>query len=227
MICDQLTLIANDLAKVLDEWELLGRERSAAARRERRRLLQRAILLSLRGLELVGDEEMFGDPKRFQDTLLTRFGGDPWEDAHRVSPDPVALRLFLAAECRLLRDLGLSGAAIDRLYEALEAALDVVWQGGGSAEDLWRVSEGVAEARSQLEQQLSRLSDEDHDDQVRDRIHRLFELLGGALVVAGDVAVVGPTAPVTGGLSAGGAALSVAVGVEAVKAGLQRTGPRG
>lgn len=227
MVVIEVALVTNELADLLDRWDQPGRGKTAPGREERRRLLERAIALSLRGLALLSSDEMFREPAAYMGRLDEQFRRSPWEAAREVHQDLTTLRLFLAAERRLLRDLGLSDAALDRLQGPLEAALDAVLGGRGSEADLRGLPEALEAARGQLAQELSRLSGEDRHDQVWDRIRRIFDVLGGALVVVGDVAVVAPTAPVTGGLSAAGAALSVAVGVQAVKTGLESATPRG
>jgi hypothetical protein len=73
-----------------------------------------------------------------------------------------------------------------------------------------------------LTNELDRLYDDARHKQLISRLAGVFETLGGALVVAGNAAAGAIGAPVTAGLSAAGAAVSSAAGVEIISRGVDR-----
>jgi hypothetical protein len=72
-----------------------------------------------------------------------------------------------------------------------------------------------------LEEEARRLDDESYRVILR-RLLGVFEALGGALVVGANAAVGAAGAPVSGGLSAAGAAMSAVCGTEMFSRGAKR-----
>jgi hypothetical protein len=99
----------NQVNWLLDEYDTLHDERRN--RDERRRLLQRAGMASVRGV---------GAP--FEDRR-TRAFMPPDPDFYRLleemRQDEALLRLFLKTEMRLLEDLGVSASAVKKIEDSL------------------------------------------------------------------------------------------------------------
>ncbi len=70
--------------------------------------------------------------------------------------------------------------------------------------------------------ELDRLYDDTRHKKLVARLAGVFETLGGALLVAGNAAAGAIGTPVTAGLSAAGAAVSTAAGVEVISRGVDR-----
>jgi hypothetical protein len=73
-----------------------------------------------------------------------------------------------------------------------------------------------------LHDDLARLEEEAHDELVRDRLVGVIEALAGGLIAGGNTAAGAAGVPVTFGLSAAGAAVSVAAGTEMISRGAQK-----
>src|SRR4051794_19994477 len=100
----------NRVNHVLDEFESIhGRFRS---RRRKRELLEMATHASIRGVEALIQEQWTRDPQY----LYTVFesGDDEARMREAMRQDAALLDAFVAAECRLLQDLGVQATAVDR-----------------------------------------------------------------------------------------------------------------
>jgi hypothetical protein len=230
----EICLIVNDLELILEEFEVqdgkrdrrrgLRRMVSGDGKRDRRHLLERSVLLSVRGLKLLAQEPFIYDPDEYYDTMRARLDENEWAVREELRHDSTTLKLFLEAECRLLRDLGVSGNAVGRLRDAIEGAIQETSQDRESleAQVRSRLQEQMGSLIQELTDELSRLYDDDRHEKLIARLAGVFEALGGALVVAGNAAVGAIGTPVTAGISLVGAAVSTAVGTEVISRGVDR-----
>jgi uncharacterized coiled-coil protein SlyX len=199
---DELTFIHH----ALDEAE------SSRDKQRRRERLQEALLASSRALDrLIHDEDIIATLDIARETTA------PYQDAIRqILDDSMLFGAFLNAERRLLVDLGVEGALVERLIAALRdaraadaehpVALDA------AAERLRALADELAEAREQFQ--------EDESDSRRwNLVRRSFLVVGGALVVGANALVGAAAAPATGGLSVAGAAVSASLGAVMVDRG--------
>ena len=205
MVLQQVRDEMNQLNRVLDEFETTpGGIRS---RSRRRQLLQRAILASIRGVEVLVEQK-----------YTENFGvsdDDLYRSIEDMRQDRALLRAFVQAECRLLRDLGLDKRAVERTRESLEDVLLTLNQPidpYGTGVGLERTTERLDALIQTLHQDLEMLGEEIRDEELRSRLVGVFEVLGGGLIVVANTAVGAGAAPVTFGLSTAGAAVSVAAG---------------
>jgi|SRR5579872_77329 len=153
----------NQVNRVLDEFESIhGRLRSRERKRE---LLERAILASSRGIEVLAMD------------LKTRanWGGErpDWEAVEEMRQDAALLRAFIKAECRLLDDLGVDRSATARI----ERYLTLVLAKPNRMEDpvvppLGTLEESLLYLRGQLD-------DEGNHHEVLTRLSGVLEVLGG------------------------------------------------
>jgi hypothetical protein len=205
------------LAKVLDElnqvnWLLDEYDSLREARRnrdERRRLLQRAVSASVRGIGTLVED--------VQTQKFMPVDNDFYRVLEEMRQDEALLRLFLRTEMRLLQDLGVSDSAIKKVEASLG---DVLLEFDGKPE----VAEGrLHELLSSFEQSLYALDQQDREAEVVGRLLGVVQALGGALLVgANGVAGVGSAAASLGAtvvLSAAGAAISIAAGTEVMNRG--------
>ncbi len=198
MILAQVRDEMNQVNWVLDQFESTpGRIRGAARRRQ---LLQMAILASSRGIRAL-IEEWFTRDLGFSDD-------DVYRSVEAMREDRALLRAFVQAECRLLRDLGVSGAAVQKTRMSLESVL-LTLEGAANPES---TAEQLNALLGTLEQDMSALKDEIRDEQLRRRLIGILETLGGGLIVGANAAVGAGAIPVTFGLSPIGAAISTAAG---------------
>jgi hypothetical protein len=115
MILQQVRDEMNQVNHVLDEFESIhGRFRS---RRQKRELLERATHASIRGVEALVKEQWIRDPGY----LYTVFesGEDEARMREAIRHDAALLDAFVAAECRLLEDLGVQPEAVNRVRRSL------------------------------------------------------------------------------------------------------------
>jgi hypothetical protein len=224
LFVSQIVLIQNDLDLLLDEAELEGKKR------DRTRLLERSLLLSIRGLELLREEPLIEDAEQNLEDMWRRADGNIWRVAEELRQDSTTLKLFLGSECQLLRYLGLSEGSVARINDSLRRAI----REGQALSTLVNGPTLLATSSSDgLRNQISSLVDElvselnqiYRDDRHRALVSKLvgvFETLGGALVVAGNTAVGAAAAPATVGLSVVGAGVSTILGAEIVSRGIDR-----
>jgi hypothetical protein len=197
---EEVALAANSINEILDELQASGTGGS------RRQFLTRAALTSIRGLEVLSEEPFVTDTTAY----LANLGGQYYHNrAMRevLRQSTVQLRLFMGAECRLLSDLGLSTSAVERARHNL---LTTIMSPLEEEADLGRL---LADVMAVLEGEARRLHDEGNRGIMR-RLQGVFEALSGALVVGANTAVGAAGAPITGGLSAAGATMSVVYGME-------------
>jgi hypothetical protein len=205
MILAQARDEMNQVNWVLDQFESTPRRiRNRARRRE---LLQMAVLASSRGIQVL-IEEQFTRDLGFSDD-------DIYRSVETMRQDRALLSAFVVAECRLLRDLGVSAAAVEKAKTSLENVLLTL----ESKPDPEVTVERLQALLGTLERDLSNLQDQTHDDELKQRLIGILETLGGGLIVGANAAIGIGTTPVTFGLSAVGAAISTAAGTEMVSRG--------
>jgi hypothetical protein len=224
----EISQMVNDLDLILDDFEVQDDKRN------RGRLLERAVLLSIRGLNVLVQEPFVTDPDQYLAAMQERLNRNPWAVQEEIRHDSTTLTLFLAAECRLLNDLGVSESAVSRIRNALEGAIrefpldresresPYVGQIREPSEYLQDLKDRMQSLIEILTGELDRLYDDTRHKKLIARLAGVFETLGGALIVAANAAAGGAAAPATGGLSAAGAALSAAAGVEVISRGVDR-----
>lgn len=234
MFIREICLLVNDLDLILEEFEVqdgkrarrrgVGRIFSGDGKRDRRGLLERSVLLSIRGLNLLAQEPLIYGPNEYYDSMRKRLNDNEWAVREELRHDSTTLTLFLEAECRLLRDLGVSGNAVGRIRDALEGAIQEtsVDRESLEAQVRSRLQEQMGSLIQELTGELNRLYDDDRHEKLIARLAGVFEALGGALVVAGNAAVGAIGTPVTAGISLVGAAVSTAVGTEVISRGVDR-----
>lgn len=199
-------------------WDrIVGLKRTADSKREKANLLRMASAASVRGIEALRQDILTREPLP---------GPDDRDRAIReaMRQDEALLHAFTTAECRLLSDLGVDESAVARIRDDLHASVLIVLNNPdltpAHRED---VASQLAELveRMQREVQLLRVNS-DHDELVRQVSGALAVLAGGVIVVSNGLVGAGLT-PITGGLSAGGAALSTAVGTDMISRGIDIT----
>ena len=138
--------------------------------------------------------------------------------------DSTTLTLFLAAECRLLGDLGVSDNAVGRIRDALEGAIRETSEDRETTEEQMRsrLREQIRSLIEELTAELNRLYDDSPDKKLIARLAGVFETLAGALIIAGNAAVGAIGTPVTAGVSLVGAAVLTAAGTEVISRGVNR-----
>ena len=208
MILQQVRDEMNQVNWVLDRFE--SDPRRFRGKRERKELLQMAVRASIRGVKVLIEEQWTRD--------LGVSDEDVYRSLEMMRQDQALLRAFVEAECRLLRDIGVSPEAVGRVRQSLENVL----LGFEGPPDLDQSMERLDGLMQTLRDDLARLGKEAHDELVRDRLVGVIEALGGGLIVGGNTAAAAAAAPVTFGLSAAGAAVSVAAGTEMVSRGAQK-----
>lgn len=211
MLVQEVVLMANDLADLLDQWEV------SDDKKEKRRLLERSVLLSMRAVQVLAQEPLVGDPEGYLESIAGRHFDNLWGIAEEIRHDYTTVTLFLGSECRMLQDLGLLPVAVQRLRDALERA---IMEARERPEGLrGRIDELLAELRNELR----RLYDDRRHERLMSRVLGVFEALGGALVIAANAAAGAVGAPASGGLTiVVGVPLSTAVGTEVISRGVDR-----
>jgi len=210
VIVAQVLLEAHSLDLILDEFELTGKHK------DRERLLGLGLMLSVRGLDVLIEEPFVRDPQSYVENMEQRLNANGAAVAEELRQDSAVLRAFLGAECRLLKDLGLSRDAVARTRRAIAA---VIVDGQMDPEAL---GERMVSLRDQLMQDLQQLDDDSRHRAIWRRLSGVLEVLCGAIVVAGDAIVGASAAPATAGISAQGAAVSIGAGIEVISRGVDR-----
>lgn len=146
----------NQVNRVLDKFEAVPRRFRNGKRRQE--LLQRAILASSRGIKVL-IEEQFTNDLGFSDD-------DVYRSAETMRQDRALLRAFVEAECRLLRDLGVSPSAVKRMRASLESVLLTL----DSKPDPDVAAQHLDELLDSLSHDMSVLADEIDDDQLKRRL---------------------------------------------------------
>ena len=210
MILEQVLLEAHSLDLIIDEYEVTGN------RGERKRLLERGLQTSIRGMEVLINEPFVQDPRRYVHDMEERFSSNSAAVAEELRHDAAALRVFLSAEVRLLSDLGLRPHTVTRTRSAIAEAIT---EGQRNPETL---AGRMAALVNELREELNRLEGDARHRSIWHRLSGVLMVLCGAIVIGGDTLVGGAGAPATGGLSAAGAALSIAAGTEVISQGVDQ-----
>ncbi len=171
----------------------------------RRELLEQALIASGRALhELLNDEDLIGT-LRVQGEVVEPYQGAVVE----ILQDPMLFNAFLAAERRLLADLGMDTSLVDRLILTMRELRD-----SASVEppDLGTLQERVRQLANEMAQARERVHEEEEHASRWSIVRRGFLVVGGFVVVGGNALVGAAASPVTGGLSIAGAAVSASLG---------------
>jgi hypothetical protein len=214
----EISQIVNDLNLLLDGFEVQDNKR------DRRSLLERSVLLSIRGLEILRQEPLIDNTNEYFVTMRSRLSDNEWACREELRHDSTTLKLFLGAECRLLGDLGVSDNAVSRIRDALERAVREVSEDRESLENEMRsrLKEQMSSLIAELTGELNRLYDDTRHEKLISRLVGVFETLAGALIIAGNAAVGAVGAPATAGISLVGAAVSTAAGTEVISRGIDQ-----
>lgn len=206
----EVALAANNVETILDELFVLGN------RKNRHQFLELAVLSSLRGLRILCEEPFVINPDQYLADLDKSYGANPSSVREVLRQDTARLRLFLEAECQLLRDLGVSERVVERVRRNLATAIQ------SDGQTLEGMSQLIAEVVTMLDYELTQLANNDRYDGLLQKLVGVLEALGGALVVGANAVVGAAAAPVTGGLSVFGAGVSGVLGAEVVSRGAKR-----
>lgn len=222
MFVREISMIAVDLDDLLDQYE------TEDSKKDKRRLLERSLMLSIRGLTLLGREPLIASTRARLNNMRSQFSDNVQDVLEELRQDSTTLELFLGAECRLLEDLGLNEAAIARIRTAMERSVeegkalsraqgeDAPWL------DSSALASGIEELVGILEYEFRTLYDDERHTKLLKRLIGVFEVLGGALIVAGNAAAGAAAAPATVGLSTLGAAASTAIGTDVLGRGMDQ-----
>jgi hypothetical protein len=199
---------------------LLDQAESTRDPRRKGELVAAASRGAIRGLDaLIRSEWLHRVPLQVE-------SNDTWSV---VRGDEAAAQLFVAAECRLLEDMGVRPEAVAKIKGSLERALLDPVTSADAQELTNRIREvqklledDLAELKRMLETQLDALEHRETVGQFRKRLLGSFEAIGGGLICGADgvLGIIG--IPVTGGLSVAGAAFSSGIGGAVVGDGLNR-----
>jgi len=197
-----LVTVRDDLMEIN---RLLVEAESTRERTKHAERLEQALRVSVRAVEGL----------RRESELAATLGvawetASPYEDAIRQTWDDAMLfQAFLEAERRLFRDLGLDGSTTDRLIAAMRGTQAA---SGWQPPDLTEIDTSLRGLAQELTQAVERVREEDDHRGTLHIVRRGFLVVGGAFVVGANALVGAATAPVTGGLSIAGAAVSASAG---------------
>jgi hypothetical protein len=206
----ELAIETNAIESRLDELLVLGN------RKNRRQLMELAVLSSLRAIRVLEEEPFVVDPDRYLAELEERSDYNLAQVREELREDTVRLRLFLEAECRLLLDLGVSQRAVDRIRRDLAA------RALGDPEQVEDMRSALNELLATLDSELEHLDDDESHGRLLRRLVGVLEALGGALVVGADAAAGAAGAAASAGLTVAGAGISGAFGTETFTRGVRR-----
>lgn len=197
-----LVMLRDDLMEIN---RALVEAESTRDRAKRAELLEQALRASARAVEGLRKEfDLAARLAEAQDAAA------PYEDAIGTTwEDAMLFQAFLEAERRLFRDLGLDTGTTDRLVAEIRnthALSD--WKTNAPK----TVEENLTVLTSELSNAMERLRDEEEHRARIKLVRRGFLVVGGAFVVGANALVGAGTAPVTGGLSIAGAAVSASAG---------------
>lgn len=217
-----LVTIRDDLVEInraLDEVESV---RDPERRRQR---LEQALLASHRVLEgFIRDEDLSTTLRQAQEAI-SAYG----DAASGTVTDPMVFGAFIQAERRLFFDLGLDASVVDRLTTAIRE-IGPSWNGAalpveGLQQHLQDLDHDVTQARERIhakptsaEAESATPAGEGHVEGRR-VLRRVFLVVGGVFVCGANGIVGAAATPVTGGLSAFGAAASAGFGGAMIGAG--------
>ncbi|HEV3313279.1 MAG TPA: hypothetical protein VG815_22445 [Chloroflexota bacterium] len=211
MVVREISLIANDLDQLIDDYEIPG-----IRKKEKDRLLEKGLVLSLRGLELLRQEPLMSNPSRYLEQIRAEMDINPYQVARDLRQDSTTLTFFLEAETRLLMDLGLTEDTASQIRSALEEVLQ------DDKLEPRDVSRRIGQLMTDLRAELGRVHNNRRHDRILDRLMGVLETLGGGILIAANAAFVGPGTVLTGPLSPAGAAVSIAGGTEVIGRGVDR-----
>ncbi|TGD89965.1 hypothetical protein BayCH28_05115 [Mycolicibacterium sp. CH28] len=198
-------------------WDkIMGAKNRAASSKKKMTLLRRATLASTRGIEALRQDILTREPLPPRDEIAQ---DRAMREAMRQ--DDALIDAFTTAECRLLVDMGVDEQTVARIRFDLRTSVRRVLNDPeltpGHREV---VAAQLAELVERMRLEVERLQvDSDHRELLRQVSGALAILAGGAIVVSNGLVGAGLT-PITGGLSAGGAALSSAVGADMISRGI-------
>ncbi|HVA70435.1 MAG TPA: hypothetical protein VNF08_03830 [Acidimicrobiales bacterium] len=209
MILEQVRSEMNQVNWVLDEFDSVEIRKNDKARKSE--LLHMAALASIRGIQALQDDVRTREPFTVED----KFSRDVREVMRQ---DDALVKQFARAECRLLEDLGVSPGSVNRIQTELDASLarilnDEALQPGA-------VEEQLSQMIASLETAMSHIEDESEHRRFIQKLKGAFVALAGGMVVTSNGLIGAGLAPVTGGISIAGAALSGAVGQDLVTRGI-------
>jgi len=167
--------------------------------------LEQALRVSARAVEGLRKEFDLAATLAAAKDAATPYRGaieETWEDA-------MLFQAFLEAESRLFRDLGLDGSTTDRLVAEIRSTHALSdWK----MPDSKTVDDGLMALTRDLSGAVEQLRKERDRQATLSVVRRSFLVVGGAFVVGANALVGAATAPVTGGLSIAGAAVSAGAG---------------
>jgi hypothetical protein len=176
-----------------------------------------ATQASIRGIEALERDVMTREPLPSRDEM-----DQDRRMREELRQDKALMDAFIAAECRLLKDMGVDTNAVARIRGELDMSLQRIL----SDPELTPASRDavvaqLAELGAKLQRDLEALQvDADHRELIQQLSGALVALAGGMIVISNGFIAVGLT-PASGGLSIGGAYLSAAVGTEMVADGVE------
>jgi hypothetical protein len=195
----------DDLVEVSHALDEVESARDPELRRQR---LEQALVASRRILaDFREDENLAANLRQARESTA------PYADAiSSTVTDAMLFGAFLQAERRLFTDLGLDAATVDRLTAMIRDA-------GPALGDAELPADSIAGRLAELDGEIAAAVENVHNQLVTDadsdghRTLRKVCFVVGGLFVCGANALVGASmAPVTGGLSIVGAALSTELG---------------
>ena len=204
-----LATIRDDLTGICSALDVVESTRDYVVRREH---LKRALLACERAVAGVrGDEELADALNESAEAISTYR-----EQVDRTVGEAMLFGSFLAAERRLLQDLGLDAALINRLLGVMQL--------GPRADANVRRLDDLEGRWSELSGQLTHAvavvdEEQNHEKSIR-VVRRSLLVVGGIFVVRLNLLIGGGRLAVTGGLSEAGAAVSEAFGLSMIDEGL-------
>ena len=215
-----LVTVRNDLAGINQALDEVETTRDPEHRRQR---MEQALVASRRVLgDFLRDDDLGTTLRQAREATA------PYAEAvSAVVSDSLLFGAFLRAERRLFEDLGLDSSATDRLIAMMRETGPLAdgedWPPArfGELLELLGRDVGVMLERVHVEEVGTEVDAETHA-QGRRVLRRVFLVVGGAFVCGANALVGAGAAPVTGGLSIVGAAVSGTIGCGLVGNGLPR-----
>jgi hypothetical protein len=206
----------NRVNEVLDEFESV-KGRFPKTRTRKAELLNMARLASARGMRALYEDARTREPTDSWDRVFP-------EIRESMRQDKALIDAFVEAECRLLRDFGVDRRAVARIRTQFEESLNAILS-DPAVTDPARLNDKLASVTHRLNDELelsaANLSEGDERTRVL-QLRGVLLALGGGLVLISNGLILAGLTPVTGGVAAGGAAVSAGVGQEMMSRGLDR-----
>jgi len=184
---------------------LLSRRGWVGNRKERRGLLTEATDASIRGLTALANEPLITETRAYLDQSFERLGGNPAAFTEELRHDALLLQMFISAEERLLRDMGVDASAVQRIAESLVAT---IFSEDGDSEPETDLEERLRALIGELQTDLAALQRDAQRAGTAARVAAALGGLGGALVVAVD----GAATVASHGLAFGAGQASISLG---------------